>query len=193
MKKLILFLLLALIQTELTAQTNLEKLVLKELNTYRKLNKLKPVAYSDSITRASKHHTLWMSMVGFTKINEMMLSDPALDSDSHYESVNVPDFNELRTPEDRGNFYGILNDISSYWEICNMTKADAGNYFVASQVTDDILAKNIISKFSKSPDHDQAMKLDAIARVGISVIVKNELINGQSYRIAYTTIYFVEK
>lgn len=193
MKKLIILLSLILIQGELVAQTNLEKLVLKELNEYRKTNTLKPVTYSDSISKAAKHHTIWMSMVGFTRINKMMLSDPALGKDSHYESVDVPNFKELLTPEDRGEFYGILNNISSHWEICNMTKADGGNYFIPAQATDDVIAKSIITKFSKSPSHDQGMKMDAIAKVGISVIIKSELINGESCKIAYTTIYFVEK
>jgi hypothetical protein len=31
------------------------------------------------------------------------------------------------------------------------------------------------------------------AYVGIGVIVKDVVINGQSYKIAYTTIYFIEK
>ena len=31
------------------------------------------------------------------------------------------------------------------------------------------------------------------AYVGIGVIVKEVVMNGQSYKIAYTTIYFIEK
>lgn len=197
MKKLILFLLLALVQYELYAQTNLEKLVLKELNAYRKLNKLKPVKISDTVNKAAYHHTQWMSKVSFSKMKQIMeIDDESEEMDAHTETIDVPNFKEIKTPEDRGRAFGIIKENTNYTlgEICNMTLSNSGNYFLSSQTPDDILAKNIISKFSKSPGHDQIMKLDLDnCYVGICVIIKSVVVNGQENKIAYTTIYFIEK
>ena len=197
MKKIILFLLLlALAQNDLYAQTNLEKLVLKELNAYRKLNKLKPVFYSDTVSKASYHHTQWMSRVNFDRMKLIMeIDDESEEMDAHTETIDVPNFKEIKTPEDRGRAFGIIKENTNYTlgEICNLTSANGGNYFIVSQKTDDILAKDIISKFSKSPGHDEVMRLDLDkCKVGICVIVKDVIIDGKEDKIAYTTIYFIE-
>lgn len=197
MKKMILFLLLALAQNDLYAQTNLEKLVLKELNAYRKLNKLKPVKYSDTVNKAAYHHTQWMSRVSFNKMKQIMeVDDGSEQMDAHTETIDIPNFKELKTPEDRGKEFGIIRESTNYTlgEICNMSNANGGNYFTASQKSDDMLAKDIITKFSKSPGHDAVMRLDLDnCYVGICVIVKSVIIGGQENKIAYTTIYFIEK
>jgi hypothetical protein len=197
MKKMILFLLLALVQNVLYAQTNLEVLVLKELNAYRKLNKLKPVKYSDTVSKASYHHTQWMSRVNFDKMKLIMeIDDESEEMDAHTETVDVPNFKELKNPEDRGKAFGIIKENVNYTlgEICSINIANSGNYFVTSQKPDDILAKDIITKFSKSPGHDAIMRLDLDnCYVGICVIIKSIIINGQENKIAYCTIYFIER
>lgn len=183
------------VSTPILGQTALETFVLKELNAYRKLNKLAPVIYSGNVSKAAVHHTQWMSGVNFDKMKKIMeIDDDSEAMSAHVETIDVPNFKELKTLEDRGNFYGVISDITSQWEICNMTPANTGNYFISSQTPDDVLAKDIIKQFSQSPGHDMAMKIDAkSAYAGIGVIVKEVVINGQSYKIAYTTIYFIEK
>ena len=183
------------IPASVLAQTVLEKAVLKELNHYRDILGLHPVIYSANVSKAASHHTQWMSKVNFDKIKKMMEVDDGSEAmDAHLETIDIPDFKELKTPEDRGNFYGATNDISSQWEICNITSANSGNYFVHAQTHDNVLAKNIINEFSNSPGHKLLMEINATgAYVGIGVIVKEVVMNGQSYKIAYTTIYFIEK
>lgn len=183
------------VTTSVLGQTVLEKAVLKELNHYRDSLGLHPVIYSVNASKAASHHTQWMSKVNFDKIKKMMEVDDGSEAmDAHLETIDIPDFKELKTQEDRGNFYGATNDISSQWEICNITSANSGNYFVPTQTQDNVLAKNIINKFSNSPGHKLLMEINATgAYVGIGVIVKEVVMNGQSDKIAYTTIYFIEK
>ena len=88
MKKLIAIIAIALIQTWVSAQTNLEKLVLKELNAYRATKGEAPVIYSASVTKASAHHTKWLALT---------------DVLSHYETIDVPGFNEIRMLKKEGN------------------------------------------------------------------------------------------
>jgi hypothetical protein len=162
------------ISAQVTGQSTLETSVLKELNVYRKSNGLQPVVYSAEITKAAKHHTQWM--VSANKL-------------SHYEEFDVSDIKTLKSPTDRGNYYGLLKDINSYQEICSFTKALGGNPFVEIKKSDAVLGKDIIIIFSKSPAHNECM-LTSISpgyaiSVGISVIIVGE--------VAYTTIYFIEK
>jgi hypothetical protein len=160
------------ISAQLLGQSTLETSVLVELNHYRKSKGLQPVIYSAEISKAAKHHTQWMV---------------SADSCTHYETFSVPGIKTLKSPDDRGNYYGLLKDINSSEEICNFTKATEG--FVATKLSDAVLGKNIITKFSKSPPHKESLLTPvspgAVVSVGISVIIKGE--------VAYTTIYFIEK
>ena len=169
----------------LTAQTSLEKLVLKELNAYRALKGEVPVIYSESVSKASVHHTKWMSLT---------------DVLSHYEDIDAPGFNELLDVEDRGEFYKVWDatdnkegiaagyDNHEIMEICNQTIAREANPFVIKMKSDAQLAKDIIEKFSLSvKGHNEAMLFTAnpgeTIMAGISVIVKGEK--------AHVTINFI--
>lgn len=159
----------------LSAQTSLEKAVLLELNTYRKSYGLQPAVINLQVSKAAKYHTSWMVKSGVC---------------SHFENVDVPGFTEISGPEDRGNHFGILNDIISYSEICNFAKAnDPTSPIVEKPLSDVQLAKEIIRRFSTSPGHNDAMvqqiNQGSVLHVGIGVTVYNGM--------AYTTIYFVEK
>jgi len=173
MNKKILITILSLITIEVLSQTVLEKAVIKELNLYRKANQLEPVVYSAAITKAAKHHTQWMVATNLC---------------SHDETSDVAGIKTLYSPEDRGNFFGLLNNINSLEEICNQTKSFEGNIFNATKKSDAKLGKDIIIKFSKSSPHNQALLAPvnngSYIRAGISVIIKGE--------IAYTTIFFIE-
>lgn len=155
------------------AQTALETAVLNELNSFRKANKLQPVVYSAEVTKAAKHHTQWMA---------------ATNTCSHYETSEVPGIKKLYSPEDRGNFYGLLKNINSSEEICNWTKSTEG--FAGSKKNDTELAKDVISNFAASTKGHRESLLSPVSpgdtiSVGISVSIKGE--------VAYTTIYFIEK
>ena len=173
MKKLIAIIAIALIQTGVSAQTNLEKLVLKELNAYRATKGEAPVIYSASVTKASAHHTKWLALT---------------DVCSHDETIDVPGFNEIVDVEQRGEFFKIwdaTDDKASgeydhtIMEICNQTIAREANPFVIKMKSDAKLAKDIIAKFSLSvKGHNEAMLIPAspgeTIMTGISVIVKGE-------------------
>lgn len=174
MKKLIIIILFVF-SYNLWAQKTLEKAVLVELNSYRKIHKLPPAFMDAAINNAAKYHTTWMSKSGVC---------------SHYEEKDVPGFTELYGPEERGEHFGILSDIVSFGEICNFTRAtDASNPIVERPLSEAQLAKSIIKKFSESPSHNEEMlqkiNSDSVLKAGVSVIIKDG--------IAYTTIYFVEK
>ena len=160
------------IPASVLAQTALETAVLKELNHYRDSLGLKPVVYSAEVTKAAKHHTQWMA---------------ATNTCSHYETSEVKGIKKLYSPEDRGNFYGLLKNTNSSEEICNWTKSTGG--FSGSKKSDPALGKDIIISFSKSPEHNESLltpvSTGATISVGISVSIKGE--------VAYTTIYFIEK
>ena len=159
---------------QVLGQSTLEISVLKELNLYRKSNGLQPVVYSAEITKAAKHHTQWMVSANIC---------------THYETFDVPNIKTLKSPDDRGNYYGLLKNINSYSEICNFTKALGGNYFTATKKSDAVMGKDIIINFSKSPPHNGALLTPInpgyTVSVGISVIIVEE--------VAYTTIFFIEK
>jgi hypothetical protein len=161
-------------------QTKLEILVLKELNAFRKLhnneqNEIRPVNYSVEISKAAKHHAKWMAIA---------------DSCTHYETIDVPNFKELFAPEDRGEFYNILDDIYFFGEICNISKAIVNKFPNKNYKPNEVLAKDIIMQFAASKKgHREGMLIpvsaDQIINVGISTIIKGTK--------AYTTIFFVIK
>lgn len=156
MKKLALS--LVLIPSLLLGQTSLELKVLKELNEYRKLNDLTTLSYDPSSSRASKYHSEWMN-----------LSEEL----SHEENKDVQNFRELVTLEDRNEFFKV----NMFAEI--VTFCDASIF--ASGATEDQLAKTIIQKFSRSPKHDEIMKMfvgeGSPVGVGVGVIRGKDLLS----------------
>lgn len=185
MKIFFLVLTILIIHLGSTAQTSLEKLVFKELNAYRALNGEVPVIYSESVSKASVHHTKWMSLT---------------DVCSHDENIDAPGFSEIIDVQDRGAFYKIWdatdnkeeiaagNYNHSIMEIVNQTIARGPNPFVIKMKPEAQLAKDIIEKFSLSiKGHNEAMLLPVSPNetivAGIGVIVKGEK--------AYTTINFI--
>lgn len=162
------------VSTPVLSQTALETSVLKELNHYRDSLGLQPVLYSVEVTKAAKHHTQWMV---------------ATNTCDHYETSNAPGIKTLYSPIDRGNFFGFLKNAKCKGEICSFTKAFDGNFFTATKKSDSVLGKDIIIRFSESPEHNKSLltrvNTGAKVSVGISVITKGE--------VAYTTIYFIEK
>lgn len=174
------FIILLFICIQSHSQTKLEVLVLKELNAFRKLhnnelNEIRPVNYSVEISKAASHHVKWMAIA---------------DSCTHYETIDVPNFKELFAPEDRGEFYNILDDIYFINEICNISIAKEIKFPYENYKPNEVLAKDIIMQFAASKKGHRegmltAVSADQIINVGISTIVKGPK--------AYTTIFFVIK
>lgn len=162
------------------SQSNLEVLVLKELNAFRKLhnnklNEIRPVNYSVEISKAASHHAKWMAIA---------------DICTHYETIDLPNFKELFAPDDRGDFYNILNDIYFFSEICNISIAKVSKFPHENYKPNEVLAKDIIMQFAASKKGHRegmltAVSADQIINVGISTIIKGTK--------AYTTIFFVVK
>lgn len=174
------FIILLFICIQSHSQTKLEVLVLKELNAFRKLhnnelNEIRPVNYSVEISKAASHHAKWMAIA---------------DSCTHYETIDVPNFKELFAPEDRGEFYNILDNICFLNEICNISIAKVSKFPYENYKPNEVLAKDIIMQFAASKKgHREGMLIaisaDQIINVGISTIIKGPK--------AYTTIFFVIK
>lgn len=187
MKKILISFLVAISMSSV-AQTELEKKVLSELNSYRASYKLSPVSWDPVAYKAADHHSQWMSKVGFSKMDSLMeIKDEKVGLDAHYESIDVPNFVEIFDPLGRGKKFG-LPDNAYIEEICNMARSsDASSPIIVKMLPDNKLAKHIILKFSKSPPHNDAMlqKNDFPLKAAVRSIVIGEIV--------YTTIYFIEK
>jgi len=164
MKKLAL--LLISIPTFLLGQTSLETAVFNELNNYRKSKGLTLLPYDSKASSASKQHSNWMGLA-----KEI----------SHYQFLDVPNFQELRTLQDRNKVYKV-NLFSEIVTSC------ASINFGGTPYSDEVIAKQIIKNFSNSPDHDGAMRM--IIRSGDSVKIGIGVYNANG--IAYATINFSE-
>jgi len=162
MKKLII---LALsLPSFLPGQSSLESKVLKELNKYRSQFDLRSLPYDAKASAASRYHSSWINLSGII---------------SHVESKDVPDFQELRTMQDRNNFFKV--DM-----FCEIVTVVPSNGF-ASPLTEDQIAQSVIKSFAGSPGHNEAMKM--FIREGIPVGVAVGVVRGKD--LAAVTINFV--
>ena len=164
MKKLALI--LVSIPSFLLGQTSLETAVFKEFNNYRKSKGLTPLPYDSKSSSASSQHSKWMSLA--KKI-------------SHYQEVDVPNFQELIDLKDRNKSYGV-NMFSEIVTSC------ASVNFVGTPLSDEVIAKQIIENFANSPDHDGVMRM--VIKQGDSVKIGVGLIKDNG--ISYATINFTE-
>lgn len=185
--KNILILIPFFLSINLIAQSELEKLVLIEINNYRESFKLPPASFDTIAYKAATHHSNWMFKVGWKKINELM-SNKNDDVDAHMEIIDVPNFVEILDPLERGKKFGIPDNVFIA-EICSLCRVNEGNPFKFKRLSDANLAKNIIEKFSMSPPHNEVLLLElnegSKFSVGISSIIDDEIV--------FTTIYFIEE
>jgi hypothetical protein len=182
MKK-ILPLLVIMVWMSSTAQSELESLILSEVNTYRASYKLQLASWGVIPYKAATHHSRWMSKVGFSKISKLM-SDENTGLNSHYETIDVPNFVEILDPIERGKKFGLPGN-TSVTELCTMASVNQG----VRRLSDDKIAKDIIERFRLSPGHNegllQEINIGSKLTIGVSSIIDGE--------IAYVTIYFIEE
>ena len=154
MKKLALI--LFLIPSFLLGQTSLDLKILKELNEYRKLNGLVALSYDPISSSASRYHSKWMNLSGEV---------------SHDENKDVQGFKEIVTLEDRNEFFKVnmFAEIVTFCEISDFS----------GPLTEDQIAKRIIQIFSKSPKHDEIMKM--FIREGVPVGVGIGVVKGKEF------------
>ena len=169
MKKKTLLVIAILLSIKTFAQTELETKVLKELNFYRNSSTILPVKYDLFLSTAAKHHSEWMAFIGWEKLKTLK------PGNLHYELLDVPNFKELKKPDDRSDFYKT----SITGEICNYQKCVSFN---EKRISDDTLAKIIIQQFSQSPPHNEAMLMIINKIVGVGVTIKDG--------VSYVTIDF---
>jgi uncharacterized protein YkwD len=111
------------------SQTNLDKLVFKKVNEYRKQKKLKELTWDDKAYKASDHHLKYMVKNSFV---------------SHDESNDTPtSFLRLKK-------YGV-NPIFSGENI---------RVIMYSKNNDELMAKEIVDGWKKSPKHNEIMLSD---------------------------------
>ncbi len=162
MKKLIILALA--FPTFLLGQSSLESKVLKELNKYRGQSSLRSLPYDAKASAASRHHSSWVSLSGII---------------SHVESKDVQNFPELKTMEDRNNFFKV----DMFCEIVTVVPLNG----FASPLTEDQIAQSAIKSFASSSGHNEAMKM--FIREGIPVGVAVGVVRGKD--LAAVTINFV--
>ena len=160
------FIILALsIPSFLLGQSSLESKVLKELNKYRGQFKLSSLPYNAKASAASRHHSSWISQSGVL---------------SHEENKDVQNFQELRTMQDRNNFFKVEM-------FCEIVTFVPSNGFI-DPLTEDQIAEAAIKSFASSPGHNQAMKI--LIREGDQVGVAIGVVRGKD--LTAITINFVE-
>lgn len=148
----------------LLGQSSLESKVLKELNKYRSQFDLRSLPYDAKASAAARHHSSWISLSGII---------------SHVESKDVQNFQELKTLEDRNNFFKV----DMFCEIVTVVPSDG----FASPLTEDQIAQSVIKSFASSPGHNEAMKM--FIKEGIPVGVAVGVVRGKD--LAAVTINFV--
>ena len=159
MKKLILYLLLAILSIRANAQTSLETAVFGELNAYRTKNGLCTLNVNKDLSSLAGYHCRYL-----VTLNEMGQVDS-----SHDERIDVPNWRELTYDQREAEF----------------SKSDENNHFSGEVqlrslsflpgTSEKDIAKNIIQKFHDSPKHREIIRNEYDADydlpiVGISVI-----------------------
>jgi uncharacterized protein YkwD len=172
MKKILIYL-LVMISLSSVAQTELEKSILDEINSYRISHKLTTPSWDQIAYKAAKYHTEWMSKARVV---------------SHYETVDVPNFVEILDPLERGQKFGLRVNTTPI-ELCNTARVSGRNPFLVPRASNKEIAKNIIDGFKSSPEHNEALLLEMNAEskfgVGISSVIIDDVV--------YTTVYFIEE
>lgn len=163
MKKLIILALA--IPSFLLGQSSLESKVLKELNKYRSQFDLRSLPYDAKASASSRHHSSWVSLSGII---------------SHVESKDVQNFQELKSIEDRNNFFKV----EMFSEIVTVVPSNSFSGIPHSEV---VIAESAIKSFAGSPKHDEIMKM--FFREGIPVSASIGVIRGED--LAFVTINFV--
>lgn len=149
----------------LLGQSSLESKVLKELNKYRSQSSLRSLPYDAKASAASRHHSSWISLSGIS---------------GHVESKDVPNFQELKSLEDRNSFFKV----EMFSEIVTVIPS---NSFSGIPLSEDVIAESAIKNFASSPKHDEIMKM--FIREGIPVGIAVGVIRGKD--LAAVTINFV--
>ena len=147
----------------LLGQSSLESKVLKELNKYRSQFDLRSLPYDAKASAASRYHSSWISL------SEIV---------SHVESKDVQNFQELRTIQDRNNFFKV--DM-----FCEIVTVVPSNGF-ASPLTEDQIAQSVIKSFASSPGHNEAMKMFIREGVPVGVAVG---VSRSNYQFCRTIIF----
>ncbi|PHX91686.1 MAG: hypothetical protein CK532_06950 [Flavobacteriales bacterium] len=163
MKKLIS--LAILIPSFLLGQSSLESKVLRELNKYRNQFDLRSLPYDAKASAASRHHSSWMNLSGGM---------------GHEQNKDVQNFQELKTIEDRNNFFKV----DMFAEIVTVVSS---NSFMGFPLSEDVIAESTISNFASSPKHNETMKM--FIREEIPVGVSIGVVRGKD--LAAVTINFV--
>jgi uncharacterized protein YkwD len=160
------FIILALsIPSFLLGQSLLESKVLKQLNKYRHQSYLRSLPYDSNASAASRHHSSWVNLSGII---------------SHVESIDIPNFKELKTIEDRNNFFKV----EMFSEIVTVIPS---NSFNGLPLSEDVIAESAIKSFASSPKHDEIMKM--FIKEGIPVGVAIGVVRGKD--LVAVTINFV--
>ena len=144
MKKLILITLLLVTTLISTAQTNLDMLILKEINKYRNENQLKEMVFSSDVFYVASKHTYYQKETSYM---------------GHRENVDIPNYEEKTKVSERFDLYTNL----LWWgvgENCLVMKV--------RNETDYELSIEIVKRWKASDSHNKLMLSDEYVYGGIS-------------------------
>ena len=134
-------------------QDAMELKTIQYLNEYRASKGLAPVVLDKGLSKAAQNQLSYEVLI---------------DSVSHYQYRNIPNFDEIVRPQDRINHFSGLSAPLIGSEITS------GAQFPSNKVFDLLnpdLSKGIIELFKDSKGHNEAMINPEAHKAGISIIV----------------------
>ena len=164
MKKLALI--LSLIPALVFSQDSVELKTIQYLNEYRSSKGLSPLVIDKGLCKAAEHQLAYEIQV---------------DSVTHYQYQDLPNFQEIVNCEDRIKHFSGLDCPFGRQEITLGGKGSLKgfNYFNKD------LAKKIIESFKLSPGHNEAMIHKDAHKVGIKIVKDQNYILGGEAGIRY--------
>jgi len=144
MKKLILITLLLLANLTSTAQTDLDMLILQEINKYRQENNLNGIRFQKGVWYVANKHTYYQRESKYM---------------GHRENIDIPNYEENTTISGRFNQYTNIP-----WE-------GVGENCIVMKVrneTDYELAVEVVNRWKNSKRHNELMLSDEYVYGGVS-------------------------
>lgn len=151
--KTIIYIILFIINLNLSAQTKLDSMLFNKINEYRVSNGVNEIAWDTNIFKAANHHSTYLKLLNYDSLKTTI---------THTENVDVDGFDELLEFFDRFDKY-----------------TDKRNIFIAENITGTLRKKTfevekivdiIINNWKNSIEHNKIM-LSKDAKYGACSIV----------------------
>jgi len=173
--------LLLLFPMVLKSQNVLETEFLKQLNLYRDSSGLSQLEYDSNLSIAAKH------LVDYKIIIYNKFGKKAFDTSGHYESIDLPGFQEIVTPSDR------VNKFTNFKFSSEITTGSPGLILMLKRIDSmlangfkltkgDIrrdsvsVASTFFNNFKGSRDHNKALLINSEKDIKVGICVQQNVI-----------------